>query len=70
MFKFIIIKNILIIFFILERIIYYDAYTKSEFIFYTYIITWTDNILAFTIIINIIGYNSYSDCRFYNIQEI
>ncbi len=38
LFKFTIIKNILIIFFILEEITYYDAYIKSEFILHAYII--------------------------------
>jgi len=70
LFKFTIIKNILIIFFILGGIKCYDAYTKSEFILHAHIIAWTGDIPALTKIMNITGHNSYSGCRFCNIQGV
>jgi hypothetical protein len=48
----------------------YDAYTKSEFILHAYIIAWTGDIPALTKIMNVTGHNSYSGCRFCNIQGV
>ncbi len=55
---------------IIGDILYYDAFMQCEFTLHTYTITWTDNIPALSKVINITGHNSYSGCRFYDIQEI
>ena len=43
---------------------------QCEFIFHAYIIAWTGDIPALSKVINIMGYNSYLGCRFYDIQGI
>src|SRR6266540_2271641 len=55
---------------IIEGVLYYDVYMQCEFILHVYIIAWTGDIPALSKVMNIIGHNSYSGCRFYDIKEI
>ena len=55
---------------IIRDILYYDEYMQYEFILYTYIIAWTDDIPALLKIMNIMSHNSYLSCRFCNIKGI
>ncbi len=43
---------------------------QCEFIFHAYIIAQTGNIPALSKVMNIMSYNSYSDCRFCDIKRI
>ena len=43
---------------------------QCEFILHAYIIAWTGDIPALSKIMNITGHNSYSGCRFCDIQGI
>ena len=43
---------------------------QCEFILYAYIIVWTGDIPALSKVMNIMGHNSYSGCRFCDIKEI
>ncbi len=52
---------------IIRGVLCYDVFIQYEFTFYTYIIAWTSNIPILSKVMNITGYNSYSDCRFCNI---
>ena len=67
---FIIQNKIIIIFFILGGVSCYDAFTKSEFQLHAHIITWTGDIPALTKLMNITGHNSYSGCKFCNIEGV
>ena len=43
---------------------------QCEFTLHAYIIAWTGNIPILSKVMNITGHNSYSSCRFCDIQEI
>lgn len=48
----------------------FDALTKSNFQLHAHIIAWTGDIPALTKLMNITGHNSYSGCRFCNIEGV
>ena len=48
----------------------YDACTKEQFQLHAHIIAWTGDIPALTKVMNITGHNSYSGCRFCDIQGV
>ena len=43
---------------------------QYEFILHAYIIAWTGNIPALSKVMNIMGHNSYSGCKFCDIWRI
>ena len=53
--------------FVLGGVTCYDACTKQEFQLHAHIMAWTGDIPALTKIMNVIGHNSYSECRFCDI---
>src|SRR6266498_1841763 len=55
---------------IIEGVLYYDAFMQCEFTLYAYIIAWTGDISTLSKVMNITGHNSYSGCRFCDIQGI
>src|SRR6266540_2503355 len=61
-------KDLIIL--IIGGVLCYDAFMQCEFTLHAYIIAWTGDISALSKVMNITGYNSYSDYRFCNIREI
>ncbi|CAG8610049.1 8273_t:CDS:2, partial [Racocetra persica] len=43
---------------------YVDGLIEKTFIFYTYILSWSGDILALAKVMNTTGHNSYKACRF------
>ena len=54
----------------LDGITCYDAFTESEFTLHAYILAWTGDIPALSKVMNITGHNSFSGCRFCEIQGV
>ena len=55
---------------IIGGVLCYDAFMQCKFTLHTYIIAWTGDIPALSKGMNITGHNSYSGCRFCDIQGI
>ena len=55
---------------IIGGILCYDTFMQCEFTLHAYIIAWTGDIPALSKVMNIMGYNSYSGCRFCDIKGI
>src|SRR6266508_5594688 len=55
---------------IIGGVLCYDAFIQCEFTLHAYIIAWTGDIPALSKVMNITGHNSYSGCRFCDIQGI
>src|SRR6266498_2602487 len=55
---------------IIGGVLCYDAFMQCEFTLHAYITAWTGDIPTLSKVMNITGHNSYSGCRFCDIQGI